>query len=87
MADHPPTIEPRQTKRRPKNKVEKRGVFFDARKLPPKTPRPPRNSPQSHQQKTTFRHPLSPKHPSKPPKIDEISPSHHPKKIPPKNFI
>src|SRR5271163_952965 len=68
-------------KRDPKNKVRKCGVFFDARKQPSKTPRSPRISPQSHQQKTPFSRPLFPKHPSKTPKIDTISPLGHPKKI------
>jgi hypothetical protein len=36
------------------NKVEKRGVLLGPQKVTVNSPRLPRNSPQLHQQKTTF---------------------------------
>jgi hypothetical protein len=39
--------------RTPKNKSQKVGAFLIAEKVTAKTPRLPRKSPQSHQQKTT----------------------------------
>jgi hypothetical protein len=77
MADHPPAIEPRQTKRRPKNKVRKCGAFFGARKQPSKTPRS-----HAFHHKLTSKKPRSTTHffqntPQKTPKIDEIPPTNH----------
>src|ERR1700761_1769324 len=46
---------------RPKNKSQKVGVFFRAEKLTAKTPRLPRKSPHSHQQKTTSKPRFLPK--------------------------
>ncbi|WP_216843062.1 hypothetical protein [Granulicella sp. S190] len=56
-----------------KNKVEKRGMFLDTRKLTAKTPRQPRNPPQLHQQKTITKQPFFAKSPY-------FSPLHHARK-------
>ena len=50
-----------------KNKLQKLGVFFDARKLAVKTPRLPRIPPRSHHVFTTTKTPKIPKTPQNPP--------------------
>jgi len=66
IGTHKPSSSPNQ--RFSTEKSLKAGVFFVTRKHASKTPRFTINSPRSHQQNTTSKHPLFPKPPRKQPK-------------------